>query len=87
VIALAIEESTESRQHTVCVGVGGGGVLRTQCFAADNAGVGLNARPPRGRMQYVANVVSSGPGGGGPFRGLTHTCVGGGELEGGGLGL
>jgi hypothetical protein len=32
--------------------------VRTQCFAADKAGVGLNARPPRGRMQYVANVVS-----------------------------
>jgi len=32
--------------------------IRTQCFAADKAGVGRNARPPRGRLQYVANIVS-----------------------------
>eukprot|EP00878_Enallax_costatus_P011253 GHUV01011750.1.p1 GENE.GHUV01011750.1~~GHUV01011750.1.p1 ORF type:complete len:582 (+),score=200.21 GHUV01011750.1:324-2069(+) len=31
--------------------------VRTQCFAADKAGVGLNARPPRGRIQYCANVA------------------------------
>jgi hypothetical protein len=35
--------------------------LRTQCFAADKAGVGRNARPPRGRLQYVANIVSHLP--------------------------
>jgi hypothetical protein len=34
--------------------------LRTQCFAADKAGVGRNARPPKGRLQYVANIVSRG---------------------------
>ncbi|KAF8058950.1 AGO1 [Scenedesmus sp. PABB004] len=31
--------------------------LRTQCFAADKAGVGRNARPPRGRQQYCANLA------------------------------
>jgi eukaryotic translation initiation factor 2C len=31
--------------------------IRTQCFAADKAGVGIDARPPRGRMQYCANVA------------------------------
>lgn len=31
--------------------------LRTQCFAADKAGVGINARPPRGRPQYCANLA------------------------------
>jgi hypothetical protein len=28
-----------------------------QCFAADKAGVGRNARPPRGRPQYCANLA------------------------------
>jgi hypothetical protein len=32
--------------------------VRTQCFAADKTGVGRNARPPKGRLQYVANIVS-----------------------------
>lgn len=38
--------------------------IRTQCFAADKAGVGRDARPPRGRMQYVANIVSGAGRGG-----------------------
>lgn len=31
--------------------------VRTQCFAADKAGVGARAQPPRGRLQYVANLA------------------------------
>jgi hypothetical protein len=31
--------------------------IRTQCFAADKAGIGRNARPPKGRLQYCANVA------------------------------
>lgn len=31
--------------------------IRTQCFAADKAGMGRNARPPKGRLQYCANIA------------------------------
>lgn len=47
--------------------------IRTQCFAADKAGVGLRARPPKGRLQYVANIVSRGVGG---VRGGERVMVG-----------
>jgi hypothetical protein len=31
--------------------------IRTQCFAADKACIGRNARQPKGRLQYCANVA------------------------------
>ncbi len=31
--------------------------VRTQCFAADKAGIGARAQAPRGRPQYLANLA------------------------------
>lgn len=57
VLVLLERKQTSAGSPYALVKQAGDSVLgvRTQCFAADKAGVGLNARPPRGRLQYCAN--------------------------------
>lgn len=59
VLVLLERKQTSAGSPYALVKQAGDSVLgvRTQCFAADKAGVGINARPPRGRLQYCANIA------------------------------